>query len=531
MKDDEKIINIRYGELQIYYPMKFDTNSSYERICNKIEKSSFFYSEKYQKSKQNEMDCLAKKFIDEMNELMPEDCAIRWKTSGIIEGFDIKKEEAEVEDLYYEIDETGELPKIKIANQKLEVLDERVERMVHEYEFAMRYYGKSYVYRQQRFLLLPFKAILKDGQVVYIQVVLYVFSNGMALLKFELPLKNMETQFFKDNNLEEYFSQIQISWNKEIHKELKWNELVKFYCNQIHKETGLNIWQYTFQFQNIILVDFDGIPQSANALSNAFQEELFRIICAPVPERSSTSFEKDAKEYIRKYAWGEHDIKYVIGTKGECLSFLDKKLLEYQTEEYKKLEGCENLEEKDYDIVYNRLVRDIQMNAELAFVIILLKKMNQSNDYNQKKVLGKELSKIKKEFWENTIFICELQETSYGSVLEQISDFENMMPHFIKQESTEIKILALDNIQQENERQSTEKFQKFITIVGLFLTLVFGLSSIRDTLQIIRTTCTFISKDIPGITLDNASVGLWVLLNGIILLKLIGGKVTFKYKK
>ena len=116
--------------------------------------------------------------------------------------------------------------------------------------------------------------------------------------------------------------------------------------------------------------------------------------------------------------------------------------------------------------VSNALAANLQTNTEFALLIILLKKMNQSNDYVKKKMIPGELTKIRKEYRENLIFICELQEGCYGSVSEQTETFEKMMPYYMKQEITDTKLAAIDGMLEDEKKQRIEKFQDFLAVGG-----------------------------------------------------------------
>lgn len=109
------------------------------------------------------------------------------------------------------------------------------------------------------------------------------------------------------------------------------------------------------------------------------KEDLFRIICAPVPSRNNTTYSKDADEYLKNHSWGGHGVKYIAKSTGGCLSFIDKTISDYVSDDYKTETKTSVLTPfNDYYNLCNKLARDLCVNVEFALIIILLKRpMNQ----------------------------------------------------------------------------------------------------------------------------------------------------------
>lgn len=75
--------------------------------------------------------------------------------------------------------------------------------------------------------------------------------------------------------------------------------MYSYYLEKLFENKKLEIIKYDDSFNNLILVDYDGIPKQLNHISKDIQEEFFRIVCAPVPDYPYTSYSKDAVEYIK----------------------------------------------------------------------------------------------------------------------------------------------------------------------------------------------------------------------------------------
>lgn len=93
----------------------------------------------------------------------------------------------------------------------------------------------------------------------------------------------------------------------------------------------------------------------------------------------------------------------------------------------------------------------------------------------------------------------------------------------------ERKLFAIDNILKEEEKEREEEFQKFLTIGGFLLTLLFGLPTLYETIVIVRKLFTIWSYNIPFLTLENVSFGSWIILNILIYVRMQGKKLIKKF--
>lgn len=395
--------------------------------------------------------------------------------------------------------------------------------MQNETELSDRIYGNSFTSNQERILLLPFKAKLSNDKIVWIHAILFVFRNNMGVLKLELPLIESDITPFKEYDIDSLVKSIDNCWNiNTIDTNIKLSELIDYYLKSIVKSNNVNIIKYNNEIRNILLVDFDEIPKQVNNISADIQEELFRIISAPVPDYPYTSYSKDAREYMEKYSWGQHGIKYIIKTNGGVLSLIDKNLLDYFSNKFKEENNTSVLDDSDYTYMCNMLANNMNIIIEFSILIIMLKKTNECNDMFSKKQKKHNLFKIRKEYNQNILFINELQNTCYGTVIEQTSQIEKMMPLYLKTDIINSNQTALNNILKEEEQKRNENLLNFISIGSLMLSIIFGLPSIYEALSILRKTFLCIIKnDIPYLTLESTSVILWLLLNLFISVRLL----------
>lgn len=508
---------IKYGELHIYYPFKFETKKKYADVCEAIEGSKILFSNEYQEKILNALGNSLSQTIDDIKREF-ENSNLNFVTFKMQDYDRYKKMqnisyEMDSESLQIVIENCDSSIKFHFFNNDIEELNQRIIRLQREERIASKIYGENFTNFHNRYVLLPFKIMLNSNKIVWMYPILYIFANKMAVLKLEIPLKDVDTISLKTNNEDSYIKDVKNVWKLEdFNVKPNFSSLARFYLDSLCKDCKLDIIKYNNEVKNRILVDFEGIPKHINSIPNEVQEELFRIVSAPVPTRSNTSYLSDAKEYIQQNSYGGHGIKYIVKTTGGCLSLVDKGLLDYIADDYKKQIDNSVLDEADQFSICNTIASDLSSNVEFVLLIIILKKINERNDYYMKTFSIKKLLEIRKEYNLNNLFIAVLQETCFGSVSEQMDIFEKRMELYLKPQISKIKQEALDNIFDERKRQQEDQFQNFLSIGGFFLTLVFGLPAIYDTLEIIRDLTSEVINDIPFITLENLSISLWILL-------------------
>lgn len=450
MKKTTGINLIKYGELHSYHPIRFETDLSIEKICEKISCSTILFTEEYHKESMKAMSASLAQTAERLNNSSEFNDIMYFKMPDIDTNKSCTCNSCDLPnpELRLEIEPTDSSLKMWFVNVELEKLEERAQQIEREFEQSDEFYGDNYQNSHERFLMLPLKVTLNNGETVWLFAILYIFSNKMGVLKLELPLINVDVQPLKSNNKDDYLSEIICSWNKDFSENTIMG-IAQFYLKTLFKDIKVPFIKYNDDFYHIILVECDGTPDRMENLPIQLHEDLFRIICAPVPERSCTSYVNDAKKYLEKYSWNSHNVKYVIKTTGGCLSFIDRGLLKHASDITKEKLNCSVLDDSDYSYMCNNLARDLQINCELALLIVLLKKINQHNTILQKELLPEKLTKVQREYWENVKYICDLQEGCYGTVTEQIQAFEDMMPYYLNKKITEEKLFAIDNILED----------------------------------------------------------------------------------
>lgn len=525
-KDKYRIENIQNGRIDFYIPLTFETEQSYDELREKV------------------ADCIDQ---DISHHLAGIEASIRESFSKISDKIHINSEKSEnrensskEEPFQKKISKSlGKQEPITTANRKQSIGNMTVElqpsinggiaiklipeetkayatrrdELLHEQKQYEKIYGLAFTNAQDRYVLLPLRLKLVNNQCVWLNAILYIFKNMMGILKIELPLLNVSTEPLMECNYNAYIGSVTNQWDMNFENQATTIDSI---CDA-HLRRIANICKISIHIhpegilRNTILVRYDGIPKQIENIPDQTQEDLYRIIAAPVMRIECASYKKIAREYLDSQSWGRHNSKYITSTTGGCLSIIDEELLNWHEQQCKKM-GIDDLA-----VMEHFLIRDLCINVEFALVVLLLKQLNATNTYETKKIYQEDINIAQMKYNMNVMFISELQEYSYGTASEQVIAFERMMPYYLKEDIKAAKMQALDRIIADKESKRNNSFQTFMSVAGFIVALLFGLPAIYETLSIIRQFCFFIEKDIPYITATNLSFAVWVLLIVLII--------------
>ena len=413
---------------------------------------------------------------------------------------------------------------LRITPEETDVYSKRCNELLEEQAQYAQIYGTAFTNVQNRYVLLPLHLKLINNQFVWLNAILYIFENRMGILKIELPLRNVSAEPLMEYNYNAYIESVENQWGMNFESKTPIIEDVcDAYLLKIATYCKVPILAFPEgMLRNIILVRYDGMPKQIENIPDQTQEDLYRIIAAPVKKLECASYKKIAKEYLDSQSWGRPSLRYIASTTGGCLSIIDEGLLKLHDE------SCKNkgIDATDFEMMDHYLIHDLCINAEYALVVLLLKRLNTIYTYGIKKTGLKGINNIQTKYNTNVMFISELQEQCYGSASEQVIAFERMMPYYLKEEIVAEKMQALDKIITDERTKRDNSFQTFISIASFIVASLFGLPAIYETLSIIRDLCCFIEKDIPYLTTKNLSFIVWLLL-----ITLIFVSMRKKYRK
>lgn len=505
-KDVNGITNIKNGCIDYYYSLKIETSLRLCDLCESIQSkiNSTIYNYDLEIAsilEKNSKKYIKEKGIKELNVRI--DCNQKQHENMILNP---ELDSIAQKIVNIEIDTTQKGIKIIPISEAQEQIKETEKEIENNYNFNLRIYGESFVNNYRVFVLPPYKIQLINENYVFIKAVLYIFNNGMMILRITVPIENLEMLPLFENNEDKYIKKIIDVYN--LGNDINDNTIEvikKSYYQYIFDSSkkNTNIIVISKVLKNIILADFDGVPQNIKDIPENVKVDLYKAIVAPIQKRENISFENRANEYIENNSCTYDGIKYITSSMGKCISVIDKNTIDY-------IENKMDLKRREE--TYKLAISSARVNLEFTFMIILLKNMNSALTYFEKEMKFNNIDKIQKEYNYNSIFILQLQQSCFGSVREQLAFFESKMIYFLDIKSSKERMDAIDSIIGSEKTRKELNFEKFLSIGGFLLTVIFGLPAIHETLTILRKSNLFIKRDIPIVTIDNCSIAIWIIL-------------------
>ena len=510
--EQQGIDMIQCGRIDYYIPLVFETKYDFENICNKINGGLDKVITKHYSTIQQDTQDLK---VDNEDKMYGKKSIVQRvkkiiRTKRMANRRVISRENMNNE-IRLEITEKGLA--INLSLEEMETYRDKRNVIIGMYDKYKEIYGLKFTNSQDIYVLIPLHIQLNNGEYVWLNAILFVFQNKMGILKLELPLSNVSSQPLMEYDYDNYIKNIEIPWLIDMQIQENTIKCIgNVYIKRFISDAGIGVRQIGDSFRNVLLSDFDGMPKQIGNISNRAMVDLFRIIAAPVTMMDCTSYEKLAQEYIKEHHWTRNNSKYICSTTGNCLSITDISFREYFLGAYKQDFGIDKVEDAERKIIYEKVANNLCLNVEYCIIILVLKYLNTKYFYNLLLQKPYEMHRVKKKYNMNVMYISELQENCFGTVSDQIETFERVMPYYLKENITEDKLKAIDCILADEETKRQDLLQNVIGFGGLIMAAVFGLPAIYETLSIIRQMCTFITFDIPILTIANFSVLMWVVV-------------------
>ena len=519
--ETKQIRMIQKGRIDVYFPFTVDTRLEFTELRDRVSESV-----------RKDIEChlaeiaepLDKKLEKPLNDAIGSGNPV--KVTSIIKQsvnptdkglYKAKTKLGPIGSISVELHPTSRGISLQITPEETKVFMARNDELAQEQTQLQELYS-IFAFMQDRSVLLPLKVCLNNGKEVWINLVFCIFRNMMGVLKLELPLIDVSSEPLMRHSFSTYIDSIEDQWGmvfSECGNSI--DDICCAYLNRIREKCGVDLTTFPdSKITNIIMVRYDGMPKQIENINSEIQEELYRIISAPVERLGCTSYKKEARDYLENHSWGNHNIRYIVSSNGGCLSVVDEAVHSWFQTLFKEEKHAKPPLADDVEMIDQLLIRSVCENVEFALVVLVLKRINTSCLYFETIKNPKEARNKQKKYNENMLMIANIQENCFGTASEQLADFEMMMPYYIKKEVTDERLKALDRIITDNESHRNNSFQSFVSIVSVIMALVFGLPAIHETLSIVRKWFCFCSEDIPFLSINNISVVLWLLLIALI---------------
>ncbi|MBQ8539234.1 MAG: hypothetical protein IJ433_06245 [Ruminococcus sp.] len=509
MESDNRLSHINNGAIDFYIALKIECKVNYNKLCEIIQNKIDNYTKAYNNSMYNRLETTLQTAISgtEFEDYLK-----------IKENFATPKKSLIIEDSQYK----EELCGFKIDNDNNKVgitpisrlekyYSETYEEIKANHKTSLQIYGSSYINCQRRFMLPPIELNFTNGAVDLLTAVLTIFTNNTAILRLTLPLNNVAATSLMANEIDSYISNAKTLPGFPVALEDKnINSIEKCYYKFLFSSKKIKSIRKYSTITNIILANYSTGFDDIKKIPDETKEDIYKISIAPIPDRDGLSYREDALSYFSTNGTFINGVGYLIGSIGRCVSIVDNTTINHVKEQFKKEYKDSSDEAPDEHFIYKKITQDIRINVEYSILILLLKIANENYTFEQKGIHLHNPEKVKNDYYTDKIFISLLQNSAYGSVRELTADFEDRMKFLLDSENVGERMEAINCIVENNKNRKIEQLQNIISILGLVITIVFGLPAINDTLSLIRELCAFIENDIPYLTIDNCSFSIWL---------------------
>ena len=512
MKNDNRLKHISNGAVDFYIALKFESKINYDELCGFIQLKIDDYLKMYNS---NVRDYLITTLQTALSDLEYADCL------KIKEDYRTTNNSPVIEDSKYK-DEICSF-QFDYSDNKVSILpisrldkyfSENYEEIKLNHKTSLKIYGYPYVNSQRRFILPPIEIEFSNGHVDLLTAILTIFKNNTAVLRLTLPLNNVAVKPLIINDIDSYI--ISAKTFPDFPVALDNNSI-----------DGIEKCYYKFLFDpkriksiikyrtitNIILAKHSAVFEDIKMLPDESKEDIYKISIAPVPDIDGLSYREDAISFLRTNGIFLNGIGYIPGAMGRCVSVVDNNIINYCRKQFKDAHKDALDETSDEYSIFTKIIQDIRTNVEYSILILLLKIVNDGYTFERIGTKQCKLEKVKNDYYTDKIFISLLQSNTYGSVRELTANIENSMIFLLDSKNVEERMHAINCIVEDIKTKKIEHFQTIISILGLAITIVFGLPAINDTLSLIRTLCCFIDNNIPYLTISNCSFLIWLLIS------------------
>ena len=217
MTQKKRIEQIDYCEVHTYYPMVIESDLSVNTIADRIVQSDLFIDAYTREIVQLCNEKTQEAFNDMEGSWGEEMGTIRLIDEEATEELEVKHRSIDDDDMILILDETDSSIRFKLQTKEHLVVEKRSGSMLREQDAYLKIYGDKFVSSQARIMLSPSKVRLYGGETTYVNSILFIFENNIAILKLEFVIMNASADGLFRNDLGSYFEEISTNWVGEPH--------------------------------------------------------------------------------------------------------------------------------------------------------------------------------------------------------------------------------------------------------------------------------------------------------------------------
>ena len=534
----ERKINEGYKDL--YYSFSIDNRNDIKKICDKLKKVNFCITQingnelrikdKYDEF-QNYLSSLLANSIDieemkrEITEAVPNadrcklnisiyDKEINTKINGNCLNKDITN------DISINLVVFDDKFRVEIDPWHNVFINRKFNEMVVIMNEVEKYTGKSLVGLLYLFMLQPIKIYTSASKVDYINIFLWLYSNGTIIVQYTVPIidstvsnfaKPEENPFNVDASLPRYIQDKKYK-DQYIYSDSKMSyiDAIKMYNSHIVKLLKIKKIKSTSYLEALYLIDYEKMPKSfSKNVNKDLMKDFFWIVNAPfgyINQVEDSEYEKffnnryNRNKFLSFFASTNHRILIALNDNG-------------------KNEFCNLLGE-------NSSYLSLHIYMLISIHIIILKKACCSyiinEPYNESYSMGSIIEKQKKLIFMKD-YIYYILGNAYGSVVEVTNYLERSMRDYLPINIVDEKISIYKEVTELNSNEKESKKNYRMSFLAVLLTIFLGLEAIEK--------ITIILDEIFKANVSQYNIIIWgiIILTSILIFYLEEIKRLFKF--
>ncbi|MBQ1196163.1 MAG: hypothetical protein IIX44_07965, partial [Clostridia bacterium] len=389
--------------------------------------------------------------------------------------------------------------------------------MEYDHRFNIKYYGDFYVNSRMQCHLPPFRVKNINNNEELMKAGLFLFSNKMAILRLSLPIDDEDSTPIYDNDYDRFIIEISNPCDLPFFpKNNSVDAVAEAYIRSLLSWGKFEKIALGGSIEHVMLSDFDLSPDNIDGISDELKKSLFRMSVAPIQKRPEVSWLEDANLYLKENAAVKNGMMYIASTWGKTVSIIDKGALHFIQEELTEQDNSSDPRVFAFE--------NMRLNVEFSVFCLLLRRMNCF--FTESLILRKKRSydEIQKQYNGNIIYLSYIQAGAFGTARDQLAFFTEKSKYLIDESSIKERLSSMEAIINIDKNKRDMRFQDLISVGGLLFTCVFGLPAIKETLELLRGLLSCIEYNIPILTINNCSFGVWILMIIILLVITLNSK-------
>lgn len=390
--------------------------------------------------------------------------------------------------------------------------------------------------RIKSYILFPIRFQLDDEKIDFVNVYMEIFDNSSVVLKFEFRFEKLSEEQFRHGSLTSAFKKLWVpnflltDTDSDLFEfqESSESDLYKiissYYINYLEKYFKKKSFNYQSITHTIITNQNSEIDNLHN-ISNEMKEFLYRITFRPIDPILSVS---NRIAELDDHSWGGIETKTFCSSSGNLVSIMiDNYSVPNSISQ--NLEGADlNFSGSETTLSLNELEKFISIDhaIDIPLKLYLVKILNHyllSMEYARS---NKNFESIKADYLTHEILYEDYLVDLYGTAKDLIYFLNSHLQTYHNSANGKKLLSNFEEMQSIEYNIRVKRIDKYILIMSFFLTIVFALPTLNETILMVNDS---LDMKYNPIEIKNFSFAMWTLLVIVQIIYFIWGNINHNH--